>query len=180
MPTGRNRTLQSVQRFILKSLPHKIKKDLQNLRIVKEADLECACYFHIRKYIGEDAHWRMFARKHSQRTGHFIDLLIFKKYKPRIAIELKWNALIIDKKDRRSLGRAVAKLGSQKAYWISATFKPVTAKPFQKRAKEKYRVHARIVGLDYINPALADWKKKRALYLSKMAIGKGTVRKQKR
>ncbi len=54
MPQGKQRTLQNIQTFIRSRLPGKLRRDLQKLRIVKEADVECATYHHLRRYIGED------------------------------------------------------------------------------------------------------------------------------
>jgi hypothetical protein len=54
MPRGKQRTLQKIQKFIRKKLRAKLVRDLQGLRIVKEADVECAVYHHLRRYIGED------------------------------------------------------------------------------------------------------------------------------
>src|SRR5712672_996755 len=103
MPQGKNRTLQNIQKFIKKKLTAKLQRDLRVLRIVKESDVECAAYHHLRRYIGEDPRWRVLARKHVPLTGHFIDLLLFKKYTPVIAMELKWGQINIGKKDRKSL-----------------------------------------------------------------------------
>ena len=47
--------------------------------------------YHLRRFIGQDPKWRVFARLHVLRTGHYIDLLIFRKKCPMIALELKWN-----------------------------------------------------------------------------------------
>src|SRR5437879_9086644 len=108
MPWGRGRKLQDVESFIKKNrLRDKLLQDLQGLRIVKEADIECAVYYHLRRFIGKDPKWRVFARKHARLTGHYIDLLIFKKYRPVIAIELKWNRQDIGGKDRRALDKAL-------------------------------------------------------------------------
>lgn len=61
MPWGKRRTLQSIENFIRKKkhLRQKLLRDLENLRIVKEADVECAVYHHLRRYIGEGRKWRV-------------------------------------------------------------------------------------------------------------------------
>jgi hypothetical protein len=123
MPQGKQRTLQDIQGFIHKNRPHglraKLLRDFQQLKFVREADVECAAYYHLRRYIGEDPKWRVFARKHVQLTGHYIDLLIFSDEFPVIALELKWGQVNIEKKDRDSLYTALTKLKVQKAYWLS-------------------------------------------------------------
>ena len=91
MPNGKQRSLQQIETFIKKRMPEKLRRDLKRLRIVKEADLECATYHHLRRFIGEDPRWRILARKHVPLTGFYVDLIIFKKYEPAIAIELKWG-----------------------------------------------------------------------------------------
>lgn len=80
--------LQHIHSFIKNDLPKKLAKDLAELRIIKEADLEVSAYYHLRRYIRTDRAWRVLARKHVPQTGHFVDLLIFKNKYPLIAVEL--------------------------------------------------------------------------------------------
>lgn len=111
--------VREVENFIRKELCAKLQKDLRHLRMVKEADLECCVYFHLRNKLAVDANWKIFARKHAKPTGHFIDLLIFKRAKPKLAIELKWNKANISEKDTDSLQKAIDHLRVHKAYFIS-------------------------------------------------------------
>src|SRR5882724_178278 len=120
MPRGKGRTLQNVETFLRKRLPEKLRLDLRGLQILKEADLECAAYHHLRRFLGEDPRWRVFARKYVPITGHYVDLLVFKRQRPVIAMELKWGRKEIGAKDTHSLRRALENLRVNKAYWFSA------------------------------------------------------------
>jgi hypothetical protein len=173
MPSGKQRTLQKIQKFIRKRLPPKLVRDFKGLRIVKEADVECAAYHHLRRYIGEDPVWRVLARKHVPLTGHFVDLLIFKRYRPVIAVELKWGQLNIGKKDRKSLYGALAKLGVNKAYWLSAVSTQGAHQPLLKEEGERYVLHRIIVRLGLGGHKLQDWKERRKLLRANMARGRG-------
>ena len=173
MPRGKQRTLQKIQKFIRKKLPDKLVRDLQGLRIVKEADVECAVYHHLRRHIGEDPVWRVLARKHVPHTGHYVDLLIFKRYRPVIAVELKWGQLNIGKKDRKSLDGALAKLGVNKAYWLSAVSSQGKRKPLLKEETEKYALHRIIVRLGLSGRVLRDWKERRKRLRANMVQGRG-------
>ena len=55
MPPTRKVKLAEIERFIRGSLKDKPKTDLKNLRIVKEADLECCAYFHLRRFLRVDS-----------------------------------------------------------------------------------------------------------------------------
>jgi hypothetical protein len=173
MPRGKQRTLQKIQKFIRKKLPDKLVRDLQGLKIVKEADVECAVYHHLRRYIGEDPLWRVLARKHVPHTGHYVDLLIFRRYRPVIAVELKWGQLNIGKKDRKSLDGALAKLGVNKAYWLSAVSSRGKRQPLLKEETEKYALHRIIVRLGLSGHALQDWKERRKRLRANMSHGRG-------
>jgi hypothetical protein len=177
MPQGKQRTLQNIQSFIRKNRPRGLRsrllRDLQKLRIVKEADVECAAYHHLRRYIGEDPKWRVFARKHVKRTGHYIDLLIFKNECPVIALELKWGQVNIEKKDRESLYKALTKLKVQKAYWLSLVCSEKKKKRLVKRGKENNVLHRIIVRLGIVGRDRDDYMQRRELFKSQMAIGRG-------
>jgi hypothetical protein len=175
MPRGKHRTLQNIQNFIRKKkhLRQKLLRDLENLRIVKEADVECAAYYHLRRYIGEDPKWRVLARKHVRRIGRYVDLLIFEKCLPVIAIELKWNRVNIEKKDRDALDEEITKLKVQEAYWLSAVYSDSRKEKFHPRPNETFVLRRIIVRLGFTGEKLDDWKKKRAQYGKKMAPGKG-------
>jgi hypothetical protein len=177
MLQGRNRTLQDIQRFIRKKRPRglraKLLRDLRGLRIVKEADVECAVYYHLRRYIGEDPKWRVFARKHVRKTGHYVDLLIFKNYRPVVALELKWGMVNIGKKDRKSLDKAIAKLKVQKAYWLSLVFSGSRKTKLLKKDKERNVLHEIIVPLGYSGEPLRRYREQRERFKSKMVVGRG-------
>jgi hypothetical protein len=173
MPPSKNRTLQNIQKFIRKKLTVKLQRDLRGLRIVKEADVECAAYHHLRRYIGEDPRWRVLARKHVPLTGHFVDLLIFEKYLPAIAMELKWGQVNIGKKDRKSLNGALTKLGVNKAYWLSAVSSARKRMPLVKKPAEKHVLHRIVVRLGLNGVELEKWKKRRKRLRSKMMCGHG-------
>lgn len=170
------KTLLDVENFIRTQLPVLLALDLRELRIVKEADLECCAYFHLRKFFGEKTTWKALARKHVPHTGHYIDILIFEEHTPQIAIDLKWGKKEIGKKDRASLESALDQLGVNKAYWISALPSNQYTTPPREEG-DRYTLHQIIVPLELSDEALPGWKKARAQYRSKMAIGTGRGKK---
>jgi hypothetical protein len=177
MPQGKHRTLQEIQSFIRKKRPRglraKLLRDLQKLRIVKEADVEGAAYHHLRRYVGEDPKWRVLARKHVKRTGHYIDLLIFKHEFPVIALELKWGQVNMEKKDRKSLYEALTKLKVQKAYWLSLVCSEKKKQRLVKRPKENNVLHPIVVRLGLVGHERDDYMRRRECFKSKMAVGRG-------
>ena len=173
MPATKRRTLLEIETFIRKRLPVKLCRDLKYLRIVKEADVECAAYHHLRKFIGESRRWRVLARKHVPRTGHYVDLLIFKDYRPAIAMELKWGQTSIGKKDRHSLTTSLQKLGVHKAYWLSAVASRKEKRRWKKETVEKRVMHRIIVRLELTDKKLTAWTAKRKLFRSDMVVGRG-------
>jgi hypothetical protein len=177
MPRGRQRTLQDIESFIRKKRLHglraKLLRDLQEVRIVKEADVECAAYHHLRRFIGEDPKWRVFARKHVRMIGRYVDPLIFKNNCPVIALELKWNRMNIEKKDRKALYAAITKLKVQKAYWLSVVYSGQQKKKLPKTVEEKYALFPIVVRLGLAGKKLDDFIEQREQYRSKMAVGRG-------
>lgn len=173
MPRGKQRTLQNIESFIRRTLPRKLQADLKQLRIVKEADLECAAYFRLRRFIGEDPRWRVLARKFVAVTGHYVDLLVFKKTVPAIALELKWGRRQIGRKDRKSLVDALNKLKVNKAYWISALSSDHPRAPIVKKEREKYVLHQILVTPGLAGEALENWKRERRAYRTEIQTGKG-------
>lgn len=166
------KTLVDVESFIRTQLPILLSRDLWKLRMVKEADLECCAYFHLRRFLGEKTTWKALARKHVPHTGYYIDILIFEEQTPRIAIELKWGKREIGKKDRASLESALDQLGVNKAYWISALpSNQYTAPP--REEGDRYTLHQIIVPLELSDDELLDWKKSRAQYRNEMTQGNG-------
>lgn len=164
--------MKLLKSFIETKLPKLLSLDLQNLLIIKEADIECCAYFHLRKFLGERKSWKILARKHVsyKKSINFVDILIFEREKPRIAIELKWGKTDIGEKDRKSLITARKELRVDKAYWISA-LPPKKYVPPQ----QEDNIHKIIVTLNLTDKKLEKekWKKDRANYMKEMSPGDG-------
>ena len=96
--------LSEVEDYVKNTLKDELQKDLRSRRILKEGDVECCSYYHLRKFLKSDSNWHVFARKHSPKTGFYTDLMILRGKKARVAIEIKWRKKCIPKKDRRALG----------------------------------------------------------------------------
>lgn len=161
--------LRELETFLGETLPEHLITDLCDLRMVKEADLECCVYHHIRNFLDRDKTWKFLARRYSRHTDHFIDILVFRKGKPRIAIELKWNRASISKKDRESLRRSISKLGVNRAYFITTI---IGAKDFhspRKTATEKNRLFEITIPLPLAGVDLQQWKANRKKYTSRMS-----------
>lgn len=173
MPATKRRTLLEIETFIRRRLPVKLYRDLKYLRIVKEADVECAAYHHLRNFIGESRRWRVLARKHVPRTGHYVDLLIFKDYSPVIAMELKWGETSIGEKDRHSLTASLQKLGVNKAYWLSALASRKAKRRWKKETVEKHAMLRIIVRLELTDKKLTAWRANRKRLRSDMVVGRG-------
>ena len=127
--------LGTIEKFAKGELQRLLREDLLHHRIFKEADLECCVYFHLRKHLEHDKRWRIFGRKHSRKTGHYTDLVLYKRYSPSIAIELKWRTAELGQKDRSALGKALLELHAKKAYFFSVL---PDEKAF-KRSKKKFK-----------------------------------------
>lgn len=164
--------LRRVEQFLTRTLPVKLHQDLLQFKIIKEADLESCVYYHLRKFVHRDSNWRILARKHSPQTGHFIDILIFRKQIPRIAIELKWNEKSISKKDRESLGKSLTKFGVNKAYFITTLVGDKEYRDIRWTEIEKNRLIEIVVQLVLPVSKLKIWKAERDLYKSRMLPGK--------
>jgi len=156
--------LNEVENFITsrKKLRKKLQGDLRSLKIAREADIECCCYYHLRKFLKRDPQWKVFARRHARRTGRYIDILIFHGAKPKIAIELKWSGKHIDMKDRKSLGASLKKLGVKRAYFLTtlAGTDPVY-QCMVKKCGEKYRLMEIPVKEKMPEEKLTRWKSER-------------------
>ena len=169
---SQSRGLRKVESFVSESLPRRLKRDLRALRMVKEADLESCAFYHLRRYLRRDPTWNVYVRKHSIHTGHYIDLILFRRGFPRIAIELKWNRARMSRKDRRSLRRAIRILRVNKGYFITTL---IGAKEYQKIRKvplEKKRMMEIVIPLPVEGRGLEDWKDKRKAFMSRMQRGK--------
>lgn len=169
----------ALEAYIRRSLPEKLLKDLHTFHIIREADLACCVYFHLRKFLHSDRSWKVFAERHSYVTGHFIDILIFREgsegskkcQRPRIAIELKWNWNRISKKDRASLDKCIEFLQLEKAYFITVFTKKNEYHRIVKTPEEKRRLFEVHIPLGLHGKALKDWKAGRRLF-TKMSLGK--------
>jgi hypothetical protein len=175
-------TLSKLEHFIRHNLVVKLRNDLKKLRITKEADIECCMYYHLRKTLPADGIWTILARKYSVRTDHYVDLLVLRKKRPRLAIEIKWNRNSISDKDLRSLVRALKRLRVNKAYYVSVG--PDISKEsydrLPKKDSEKYRLHEVPVGLDDASKDAKakrkEWKRQRNLLGKYMRLGKATLK----
>jgi hypothetical protein len=145
----RSINLGEVEWFVKHTLKYKLQKDLRDLRILKEGDVECCAYYHLRKILKPDRNWRVFARKFSPLTGYYTDLVIFHYKKARIAIEIKWRKNEITKKDRKALAKTREKLGVKKTYFYCVMPDASPYEKVRKKKAEKYRLFERIVDLGY-------------------------------
>jgi hypothetical protein len=144
--------LTDAESFVKHGLKSKLQRDLRRMRILKEGDVECCAYYHLRKFFKPDTEWRVFARKFSQKTGFYTDLVIFHRKKARIAIEIKWRRNRISTKDRRALASARKNLRVKKTYFYSVLpDASLYNKLTEKRAAEKYRLFERVVDLGYVS-----------------------------
>jgi hypothetical protein len=140
--------------------------------MIKEADLECCAYHHLRRFLRKDSTWKVFARKHSLHTGHYIDFIIFRRGYPRIAIELKWNRTGISSKDRRSLRRGIKSLRTNRAYFITTLIGARVYRQIKKTTLEKNRLFEIVIPLTLKGVELTSWKLSRRAFTSKMVQGK--------
>jgi len=171
MVSKRKILLSRVERYLLKELKPKLRGDLRGLRIVKEADIETCAYYHLRRYLKSDPRWTVLARFFAKKTGHYIDLVIFRNSKPRLAIELKWNRREISKKDRKSLNRALKRLGAKKAYALTLLRNEDDYQKSVKTSKEKFRLHEIRVGLRWPPQRIKGWERQRKQLQQKMEPG---------
>jgi len=175
--------LGKIERFLKTKLKVKLHHDLKQFRITKEADIECCIYYHLRRTLPAAGEWRVLARKYARRTSHYVDLLIFKNRRPRIAIEIKWNKKQIDRKDRGSLNAALHKLRVNKAYFFSVgpSISKTGYERMEKKEGEKYRLHEVRVGLRLTGQpsenVIKAWKMERDRYGKRMLLGKARPKK---
>lgn len=153
--------LRPIQQFVRRELPRKLQRDLRTLRIIKEGDLECSVYYHLRRFCRRDPEWRIFARKYARKTGRYPDITVYHGLKPRVAIELKWMRKQISRKDRRSLVSSLRRLKVKKAYFFTTALRSSQYSKLRKTEFEKYRLHERLVALDLPRAEEKIWKSKR-------------------
>jgi len=170
--------LDKIESFIKRRLKVKLHHDLRSFWITKEADIECCIYYHLRRTLPAKGEWRVLARKYARKTEHYVDLLIFKNERPRIAIEIKWNKKQMEKKDRNSLNMALKRLRVNKAYFFSVgpSISKTSYGQLKKRKGEKHRLHEVRVGLALTGEPsktdVKDWKKERDRFGKRMRAGK--------
>jgi hypothetical protein len=167
--------LTQLEHFLRYGLVTKLRNDLRKLRITKEADAECCIYYHLRRTMPANGLWTILARKYAKRTEHYIDLLVLRKKRPRLAIEIKWNQKRMPSKDRRSLNKALRNMWVNKAYFISVGPK-ITTTSYKKQEKtnfEKNRLHEVPIGLGFPTTArIKLWEEQRKLLGKNMRRGK--------
>ena len=147
---GSTISLSEVQKFVKHGLQEKLQRDLRSLRILKEGDVECCAYYHLRRLLTPDPNWRIFARKYSPKTGFYTDLIIFRAKKARVAIEIKWGRKRISKKDRRALASARKNLRVRKTYFYCVSPDASTYRKLpEKRKTEKFGLFEVVVDLGY-------------------------------
>jgi hypothetical protein len=142
-------SLGMVEKFIKGELKQLLREDLRNHRIFKEADLECCIYFHLRKRLQHDKRWRIFGRKHSRKTGYYNDLVLYKRYTPCIAMELKWRKAELGQKDRSALGKALLKLHPKKGCFFSALPDEQAYQESKKVKDERWNLFEFPIGLPF-------------------------------
>lgn len=133
MPKLINRS--TVGEFIKNKLRDKLRDDLLNIKIIKESDLQCCIYYHLRNFLQQDTRWKISTRIFVPHTGKFPDIILFKKDIPKIGIELKWNKKSLGKKDRKSLHKLL-EIGVNKVYYINVMIDKKfeeTGKSFRKK-----------------------------------------------
>ncbi len=167
-----NYKVRTVEDFIRRGLPSKLQNDLRALKMVRESDLESSIYFHIRSFLERDDNWCVLTRKHAKRTGHFIDVLLFKREKPRIALELKWNRDAVDSKDLGSLRKAIHKLNVNRAYYIATiTNGQLSSRKTFKVPIERQNILGIFIPLGFSSEENRAWNQRRRKYTSRMDFG---------
>ena len=159
-------SLLQAERFLSGAIKKLLQQDLRRCKMVKEADLESCVYYHLRRFLGRDRSWRIFARKYSKTIKRYPDLLLYKEGTPCIAIELKWMREKISRKDRKTLAACLDTLSVNKAYFICTALNPAHYKKLgkSKRSHEKYVLRERVIYLNLSDRRFANWKKTRAIY----------------
>lgn len=157
-----------VHEFIRHQLKGKLRGDLLNHRILREGDIECCTYSHLRRFLSADSDWRVFAHKHDKNTGYYPDLVIcHREHGLAFHIEIKWNRRKISNRDRKKLGTYLNN-GARKGYFVTAgpdvgNF----SKPVKER-RERWRLFVIKAGLKFDggrkSRAFARWTEERRLF----------------
>lgn len=127
-------TANDVGNFVKTELRKRIESDFCDTpyRIFREADLQSCCYFHLRDFLERDPHWTILNQPYLKALmkggrGARPDLVLFKKKKPVILIELKFRRRLsgVRSKDQQVLRRAVKNAKwVKKAYYIELIINP--------------------------------------------------------
>lgn len=164
--------LIDVESFIKRRLKQKLQLDLRSLRIIKESDLETCTYYHLRKFLRGDRNWNVLTRRYIPRTGYYVDVVLFKRTIPRLALELKWQRKRLSKKDRKSLNASLKKLRVNKVYYLTTTKDSQQYEKMQKHDDEKYRFRELVVGWNLSPEKYLELKHRRRKYQKEMALGR--------
>jgi len=167
MAGRRKINLREVEDFITEKLGKKLQRDLRKLRIVREADLECCAYYHLRKFLSRDSAWKVLARRYWRTSGkqRYTDLMIFLNSTPYIAIELKWRRKKISRKDLKSLKSALKDLKVRKAYFITTVIPNVS-----EYERSQHKICEIPVGLNFSQKKYEKWKKERKKFTRKLKM----------
>lgn len=154
--------LSKVEHFVRHRLKGQLRPDLRNIWLLREADVACSAYHHLRKFLKGDSRWRVFANKYSRSMGRYLDLMIYRNEKPRIAVEIKWRRSEISRKDRKVLRQAPGRLSVKKAYFLCVVPDSSAYERVHKRSDEKYRLFEILVDLGYEDRRkVVEWKRRR-------------------
>lgn len=164
--------LIDVESFIRRKLKRRLRQDLLSLRIIKESDLETCTYHHLRKFLRSDRTWNILTRQFIPTTGYYVDIVLFKKEIPCLALELKWHKRRLSKKDRKSLNAGLKKLRVNKVYYLTTTMNSSRYNKMKKRDDEKYRFRELVVGWDLPTKEYRELKLRRRKYQKEMVTGK--------
>lgn len=162
--------LNAINAFVRHDLKRKLRDDLRCHRILREGDIECCAYFHLRRFLSSDSDWRVFAHHYNTRTSFYPDLIVFNpKCNAAFPIEIKWNRTKISGRDRKKLGKYLGLAATKKRLVRRAYF--VTAGPdvdkYEKTdckdGREKCRLFEVRAGLKFkaSRRRFADWKEER-------------------
>jgi hypothetical protein len=165
-----------VEQFVNKELLHCLERDLQNLLMIKESDLECCLYFHLRRFLESDEKWKVFARKHVKPSGariaekkrRYIDFIVFHGEDPKLAFELKWNAQKLGEKDLSSLGACIDDLHVHKAYFITTRYRRRNYERLPLESRKRYHLLEKPIDLQGDEDFKKEWQEKRQYFTRRM------------
>lgn len=161
--------LNNVNEFIRYELKRKLRDDLRSHRILREGDIECCVYFHLRGFLNSDSNWRIFAHKHDKRTGYYPDLIIYQGNKLVFPVEIKWNREKLSNHDRKKLRKYLSR-GTSKGYFLTAGPDADNYRKTNKVDEEKWKLFEVRVGLKFKDGKQSSrysrWKKQRKPFKS--------------